>query len=139
MDYFFWLKAAHLVAVFIFIGGMILNGFLLRYLRPGVQQLDAVISAARFWNGPIIGFALLLVWVLGLTLAYLASYFAAPWLMAKMALVFLLSGIHGAQAAAFRKMQQIPAQPVSAFLRNSALVTMIFVAAIVLLVILQPF
>jgi uncharacterized membrane protein len=139
MDYYFWIKSAHIIAVITFIGGMILNGFLLRYLVAGEPQSDRIIKAARFWNGPIIGMALLLVWVLGLWLAYLGNYFSDVWLMIKMTLVFILSGIHGMQAGAFRRLQQSPPRPVSGFLRNSAAVTIGFIAVIVVLVITQPF
>ena len=139
MDYYFWIKAAHIIVVMTFIGGMILNGFLLRYLTPGDKQSARLIAAARFWNGPIIGTALLFVWVLGLTLGYLGSYFSDAWLMIKMSLAFVLSGIHGMQGAAFRRMLQAPPVQPSAFLRNSAAVTIVFVICIVLLVIIQPF
>lgn len=139
MDYYFWIKAAHIVAVMIFVSGMILNGFLLRYITPGQPQSAGLIKAARFWNGPIIGLALLLVWVLGLCLAYLGNYFSDVWLMIKMLLVFILSGMHGMQTGAFRKLQQTPPVPVSGFLKNSAAITMLFVACIVVLVIIQPF
>ncbi|MDB5526141.1 MAG: hypothetical protein JWM58_3904 [Rhizobium sp.] len=139
MDYYSWLKAIHVFAVFVFVGGLMLNGFLFLCLQPGSPQSDRVISYARWWNGPITGMALGLVWVLGLTLAYMGGLFAETWLSMKMVLVLILSGLHGAQSGAFRRMQQSPGTPVSAFLRNSAVVTLIFIAAISILVIVKPF
>ena len=91
MDYYSWLKAAHVFVVFIFIGGMILNGFLLLYLQPGSPQSDRAIAAARRWNGPVTGIALVFVWILGLALAYLGNWFADTWLSIKMILVLILS------------------------------------------------
>ena len=139
MDYYFWIKAAHIIAVMVFISGIVLNGFLLRYLIVGESQSAQIARAARFWNGPITGVALLLVWVLGLSLAYLGNYFSDVWLMIKMALVIVLSGIHGMQGGAFRKLLQTPPVAPSALLRNSAAITILFVACIVVLVIIQPF
>lgn len=139
MDYYFWIKAAHITVVMIFIGGLILNGFLLRYLAAGEPQSERILTAARFWNGPIIGFALLLVWALGLLLAYLGSYFDDVWLMIKMTLAFILSGLHGMQGGAFRKMLHSPPVRPSALLRNSGTITVFFVACIVVLVVIQPF
>jgi putative membrane protein len=139
VDYYFWIKTAHIIAVMTFIGGMFLNGFLLRYIVPGQPQSDRLIAAARFWNGPIIGLALLLVWVLGLTLATLGHAFNDVWLMIKMALVFLLSGLHGAQTGAFRRLQHTPPVPVPTILRHSAALTFGFIIVIVALVVLQPF
>ena len=47
--------------------------------------------------------ALVLVWVLGLTLAHQGGWFAAGWLHAKIALVVLLSALHGVVAARWRR------------------------------------
>lgn len=139
MDYYFWIKAAHVIAVMIFVGGLTLNSFLLRYLAAGEPQSERILKAARFWNGPIIGSALLLVWVLGLWLGYLGNYFHDVWLMIKMTLAFILSGLHGMQGGAFRRMLHHPPVQPPAYLRNSAAITILFVACIVVLVIIQPF
>ena len=139
MDYYFWIKAAHVIAVMVFISGIVLNGFLLRYLVVGEPQSQRIAGVARFWNGPITGVALLFVWVLGLSLAYLGNHFSDVWLMIKMALVLVLSGVHGMQGGAFRKMLQTPSKQPSALLRNSAAITVLLVAFIVVLVIIQPF
>jgi len=139
MDYYSWIKAAHLLAVMVFIGGLILNGFLLLYLQPGSPQSDRILSAAKWWNGPITGTALGLVWVLGLTLAYMGGLFAETWLSIKMVLVLILSGMHGAQSGVFRRMQQSPDRPIPALLRKSAVITIFFVTIIVILVAIKPF
>lgn len=139
MDYYSWLKAAHVFVVFVFVGGMVLNGFLLLCLQPGSPQSDRIISYARWWNGPITGLALGLVWILGLTLAYMSGFFADTWLSIKMLLVLVLSAMHGMQSGAFRRMQQSPEKPVSGFLRSSAAITIIFVALIAILVVVKPF
>ena len=139
MDYISWLKAAHVFVVFVFVGGMILNGFLLLCLQPGSPQSDRVIAAAKRWNGPVTGLALTFVWVLGLTLAYMGGFFAETWLSIKMVLVLVLSALHGMQSGAFRRMLQSPEQPVSGLLRSSAAVTLIIIAFLAILVIIKPF
>jgi uncharacterized membrane protein len=139
MDYYSWLKAAHVFVVLVFVGGMVLNGFLLLCLQAGSPQSDRVILAAKRWNGPITGSALTLVWILGLTLAYMGGFFADTWLSIKMVLVLVLSALHGMQSGAFRRMLQNPGQPVSALLRSSAVITIIFIALIAILVIVKPF
>lgn len=139
MDYYSWLKAAHVFAVFVFVGGMILNGFLLLCLQPGSPQSDRVIAFAKRWNGPVTGLALGLVWVFGLTLAYMGNWFSDTWLSIKMVLVLILSALHGMQSGAFRRMLQSPGQPPAGYLRHSAAVTVIFLAFIAVLVIVKPF
>jgi uncharacterized membrane protein len=138
MDYYFWLKAAHLIAVFIVIAGLILNGFLLRYLSPDMTHAESLIAAARQWNGALVGPALLAVWALGLLLAYLGSWYADVWLMIKLLLVFILSGLHGAQTAQYRLIGQSAGHVVPPLLRHSATITLVFVALIVVLVTVKP-
>ena len=43
----------------------------------------------------IINPSMILVFLTGLTLAYLTGYWQAPWLQAKFALVLVLGGLHG--------------------------------------------
>jgi uncharacterized membrane protein len=139
MDYYTWLKAAHVFAVFVFVGGMILNGFLLLTLKPGAPETAPIAAAAKRWNGPVTGVALGLVWVLGLTLAYTGNWFHDGWLSVKMLLVLILSALHGMQSGAFRRLQAAPDKPVSGLLRQSALLTLIFLAIIAIMVIVKPF
>jgi uncharacterized membrane protein len=139
MDYYTWLKAAHVFAVFVFVGGMILNGFLLLTLQPGSVETSRIAAAAKRWNGPVTGIALTFVWILGLTLAYLGSWFADGWLSAKMLLVLILSALHGMQSGAFRRLQTTPDRPIAGYLRQSAPLTIIFLAIIAILVIVKPF
>src|SRR5262249_675936 len=124
---------------FVFVGGMILNGFLLLTLKPGAPETAPIAAAARRWNGPVTGVALGFVWVLGLTLGYLGHWFADGWLSGKMLLVLVLSALHGMQSGAFRRLQAMPDKPVSGFLRQSAPITLIFLAVIAILVIVKPF
>jgi len=139
MDYYTWLKAAHVFAVFVFVGGMILNGFLLLNLQPGSPDATRIAAAAKRWNGPVTGVALIFVWIFGLTLAYMGNWFHDGWLMAKMLLVLILSAVHGMQSGAFRRLQTMPERPISALLRQSAVITIIFLALIAILVIVKPF
>lgn len=139
MDYYTWLKAAHVFAVFVFVGGMILNGFLLLTLKPGTPETSRIAAAAKRWNGPVTGIALTFVWILGLTLAYMGGLFNDGWLHVKMLLVVILSALHGMQSGAFRRLQTMPDKPISGFLRQSALLTIIFLAVIAILVIVKPF
>jgi putative membrane protein len=139
MDYYSWLKAAHVFVVFVFVGGMILNGFLLLNLQPGSTETSRIAAAAKRWNGPVTGIALTFVWIFGLTLAYMGNWFADTWLSIKMLLVLILSALHGMQSGAFRRMLASPSRPPAGYLRYSAAVTLIFIAIIAVLVIVKPF
>jgi uncharacterized membrane protein len=139
MDYYSWIKAAHVFVVFVFVGGMILNAFLLLNLVPGSEQTNRILAGARRWNGMVTGSALALLWIFGLTLGYLGNWFADGWLSTKMVLVLCLSALHGMQSGAFRRLQTSPDRPLSGLLRHSAAITFIFLGLIAILVIVKPF
>jgi protoporphyrinogen IX oxidase len=139
MDYYFWIKAGHLIAVITFLGGMVLNGFLFRNLRPGTPDADRLVSSARKWNGFVIAPAMVLVWLFGLSLAFQGHWYMDLWLMIKAVLVLLLSGLHGAQMGALRRMKSQPTTAVSASLYHSAPIALVLMAIIVVLVSVKPF
>lgn len=138
MDDYLWIKALHIIAIVILIAGMVLNGFLFRNLKPGTPDSDRLVTSARRWNLFIILPALLVVWILGLSLAFQGNWYMDGWLMVKFVAVFLLSGLHGAQMGALRRMQTTPNTAVSPGLYHSATITIIFVVLIVLLVVIKP-
>jgi putative membrane protein len=138
-DYYTWIKAAHIISVMILIGGMLTNGFLFRNVTPGTPDGDRVLDAAVTFNRAFIGTALAVVWIAGLTLVYLGAFHKDGWFIAKFVLVFVLSGIHGAQTGRLSKMRQNPAAPVPAFFRNSAAITLALVIIVVCLVTIKPF
>jgi putative membrane protein len=121
MDYYYWIKAVHLVSIIVLIGGMLMNGFLFRNVTPGTPESDRILGAAVTFNRAFVGTALGLVWIAGLLL------------------VFALSGIHGAQTGRLNKMRQSPTEPVPAFFRNSGNITLALVIIVVCLVAIKPF
>ena len=138
-DYYTWIKAVHLISLITLIGGMMLNGFLFRYVTSGTPQGDLQLSAAVTFNRAFVGTALALVWIAGLTLVWLGKWHTDVWFMIKFVLVFILSGIHGAQTGRLAKMRKSPGEPVPAFFRNSGEITLALVAIIVWLVAVKPF
>ena len=79
---------------------------------------------------------MLVVWVVGLTLAAKGGWFAAGWLHVKIALVVLLTGLHGMQSGRLRRLDRVggvtraPVWPVPAIL--------LLAVAIVALAIIKP-
>lgn len=132
-------KNAHMLFVVALIIGMVINGLLLLSLRSGTPQADRTIALAKRLNGSLMGIILGLVWILGLTLAYLGHWFGDAWLWAKLVMVVAVSALHGMQSGAFRKMLQSPGSRASGFMRASGLVVIVLAIIIVYLVIVKPF
>lgn len=88
------IKALHLVAIMLFVGGMLVLALALKAYQKdslGVTLRQQIVRWDRFATSPALG----LVWVLGISLAVMGDWFPATWLHLKFAIVFLLSGLHG--------------------------------------------
>jgi len=137
--FYLWLKAAHIIAVIAFVGGLLLEAVVLT-AAPMVDRGAAApfVRSARAWDHRVTGPALVLAWGLGLTLALQGAWFPSSWLWAKLALALALSGLHGVQSGALRRLAQgAPATvPRGGGLAGPAILAA--VAAVVLLVVLKP-
>ena len=130
------LKASHIVALTIWIGGMLAQVLLLRTMPPG-PGLRHVLDAAVRWDRRLVAPAMLLAWACGLALASIGHWFPSPWLSVKLALVVALSALHGAVSGSVRRMAGgAPAS--SALSRHAETGILAGVTAIVLLVVLKP-
>lgn len=128
---YLWLKAVHVAAVLLFIGGLFAQAFAL-------AAAQATAPLAR-WDRLVTVPAMLLVWVTGATIAVEAGWFASPWLWAKLAFVLALTGLHGIQSGKLRRLRggDLPSSPNSALRVAGFIATA--VASIAVLVVAKPF
>ena len=94
-----WIKAGHVVSLIAWMAGMLYLPRLFVYhasLPPGSGgQSETFKVMERRLLKAIMNPAMIATWVLGLMLAWMSGFYAAPWLQAKFALVLAMSGIHG--------------------------------------------
>ncbi|ANK12331.1 CopD family protein [Erythrobacter neustonensis] len=83
--------------------------------------------------------SLIIVWVLGLSMAYGGGWFASGWLHAKLTLVLVLTGYHGWLVAQTKKMARGERPLSEKTLRMIGEVPGLLLVLIVLLVYLKPF
>jgi putative membrane protein len=138
-DYYTWIKTVHLISLIIFVGGMLMNGFIFRHVVASSPEGRRVLVAAVTFNRYFVGTALALVWIAGLTLVWILGAHREGWFMTKFVIVFILSGIHGAQTGRLAKMAKSPDLAPSAFMVNSGVITLLLVIATVWLVTVKPF
>ncbi|MBN8910785.1 MAG: protoporphyrinogen oxidase HemJ [Rhizobiales bacterium] len=101
-----WLKAAHVIAVISWMAGMLYLPRLFIYhcgATPGSETSETFKVMEQRLLRIIINPAMIITWVLGLWLAWKGGHFEAGWLHAKLALVLVLSGVHGFFSAAVRR------------------------------------
>jgi protoporphyrinogen IX oxidase len=101
-----WLRALHVAAALAFVGGVLAAALLLPLLAGRAALADEVDAARalRDWQQRVTTPSMLLVWVLGLTLASQVGWFLSGWLRVKLILVLALSGLHGVQSGALRRL-----------------------------------
>lgn len=90
-------KAAHLIALFVWIAGMVAVAVSLR--TPVRDQLASVRSYDQSVTSP----AMIAAWGLGPFLAWQGGWVFQPWPWMKFAMVLALSGIHGVLSGRLRR------------------------------------
>jgi len=102
-----WIKVLHIVAVISWMAGMLYLPRLFVYHadaeRKSATSEQFKVMERRLLKG-IVNPAMIAVWITGPLLAWREGYWLSPWLHAKLALVLLLTGLHGffsAQVRAF--------------------------------------
>jgi putative membrane protein len=139
---YLWIKAAHLIFVIFWIAGLFM---LPRYYVYHQESPLGSPEEARWIDREaklrtiILTPALVVVWVLGLLLAYLSGAWSEGWLHAKFALVLLLSGYHGWLVGYGRKLARGERALSGRTLRLMNEIPGIATAVIVILVITKPF
>ena len=137
-----WLKAGHVIFVIFWIAGLFMLPRFYVYHQeaaPGSDEELRWIERERKLRKIIINPAMILVWVLGLSLVYVTQAWTQGWFIAKFVLVLALSAYHGWMVGYGRKLAA-GERPVSGrALRMMNEIPGIFVVLIVVLVIVRPF
>ncbi|MBZ9885330.1 protoporphyrinogen oxidase HemJ [Mesorhizobium sp. CA10] len=137
-----WAKAIHVIAVISWMAGMLYLPRLFVYHvdaeRGSVQSETFKVMERRLLRG-IINPAMTATWVFGLWLAWKGFGFQGGWLHAKIALVLILSGLHGYLAGAVRKFAEDKNEKPARYWRIVNEIPTLLMIVIVILVIVKPF
>jgi putative membrane protein len=137
-----WVKAAHVTFVIFWIAGLLLVPRFYVYhheAAPGSAEDRAWIERERRARNIILTPAMVIVWVLGLLLAFNINAFHEGWFIAKFLLVIALTGYQGWLGAYGMKLAAGKRSENSRALRIMNEVPGIATAIIVVLVIVRPF
>ena len=139
---FYWLKAGHVIFVIFWMAGLFM---LPRYYiyhqeaEPDSAEANRWIDREAKLRKIILTPSLVVVWALGLLLAFSTGAFLQGWFIAKFLLVVLLTGYHGYMAGYGRKLARGEQLMSGKRLRLLNEVPGLAVALIVVLVIVKPF
>ncbi len=142
-----WIKAFHIIAVIAWMAGMLYLPRLFVYhcaAEPGSAQSETFKVMERRLLRAIINPAMIATWILGLTLAWLGpdshtGWFRFEWLQAKLALVVVLSWVHGLFARLMRQFAQDRNRHSARFYRYINEIPTILMIGIVILAVVKPF
>jgi len=141
-DFYPWAKAIHIIAVIAWMAGMLYLPRLFVYHaqaeRGSVQSETFKIMERRLLRG-IINPAMILTWAFGLWLAWKVFHFQGGWLHAKIALVVIMSAVHGYLAGAVRKFAEDRNEKSVRHWRIVNEIPTLLMIAIVILVVVKPF
>jgi len=139
---YLWLKAVHIIAVIAWMAGMLYLPRLFVYhctAEKGSVQSETFKIMERRLLRAIVNPAMVATWAFGLTLAWQGHWFASGWLQAKIALVVVLSAIHGFFARCVKAFATDANRHSQRFYRIINEVPTILMIAIVILAVVKPF
>jgi uncharacterized membrane protein len=137
---YLWLKAAHLAAVVIWIGGMIMLGLVLAHATAGRSpEVQRMLVALHDWDRRLTSPAMGLAWLLGIAMVVDAGWLGVNWLWVKLVLVAILSALHGLLSGSLRRLAGNADWAPSPQLRLALPVTLAGLAGIAVMVTVKPF
>jgi putative membrane protein len=145
IEYYPWIKAAHLIAVISWMAGMLYLPRLFVYhcaAEAGSVQSETFKTMERRLLRAILTPAMVATWVLGLTLAFtpgIVSWSSDGWMHVKLVLVLAMSGVHGLLARSTREFAEDRNRRSAKFYRIVNEVPAVLMMGIVVLVIVKPF
>ena len=137
-----WLEAFHIMAVVAWFAGLLYLPRLFVYhceAAPCSVQSETFKVMERRLLRDIINPAMIATWALGLWLAWDAGFFSDGWLHAKLALVVILSGVHGFFVRCVRDFANDRNMRPQRFYRIINEVPTLLMVLIVILVVVKPF
>ena len=137
-----WFLAAHIIAVIAWMAGMLYLPRLFVYhtqTQPGSEGSERFKVMEKKLLRGIINPAMIAVWLLGLTLAWLTGAYMQPWLQIKFVLVLVLSGLHGFFARTVKTFARDANTRDARFYRIVNEAPAVLMVLIVILAVVRPF
>ena len=137
-----WIKALHVIAVIAWMAGMLyLPRLFVYHCEAEVGSKQSETFKVMEWRLPkaIINPAMIVTWLAGLYLAWSGHWYTSGWFHAKLALVLILSGVHGFFSRLVKDFAADRNTRNQKFFRIINEVPTVMMIFIVILVIVKPF
>ena len=137
-----WIKALHVLAVISWMAAILYLPRLFVYhadAERGSKASETFKLMERRLLKAIMNPAMIVTWLTGLYIAWAFDFFRAPWLHAKLTLVFLMSAVHGYLSGRVRAFAEDRNDKSARFYRVVNEIPTVLMIGIVILVVVKPF
>ncbi|MGG7447183.1 CopD family protein [Kosakonia oryzendophytica] len=141
MNFHPWLNALHIIAAIVWIGGILVMAVVASWsaAQKDLTTVSGLLRDVRSWSRRVTTPAMLLLWVAGVVMIVAHGQLPHMWLVLKLVLVVLLSGLHGFLSATLRRMAAGEAVKGAGMIAKATALTIIALALIILLAVMRPF
>lgn len=143
MSLYLWVQAFHIIFVIALMAALLIYPrYKLHQIhsQPGEQLFETMKDASNRLRRIIMNPALIIVWVLGITMLVLnQGLLSMGWMHVKLLLVLILSGLHGYFISLGKKIDRGDVAPTTKTLKMLNEVPFIIMIFVVLLAVLKPF
>lgn len=143
MSLYLWVKAFHIIFVVALMAGLLIYPrYKLHQLssKPGDELFETMKDASNRLRKIILNPALIIVWVLGITMLVMnQSLLTVGWMHVKLLLVLILSGLHGYFISIGKKIDRGDVAPTAKTMKMLNEVPFLIMIAVVILAVVKPF
>ena len=143
MSLYLWVKAFHIIFVIALMAGLLIYPrYKLHQLssKPGDELFETMKDASNRLRKIILNPALIVVWVLGITMLVMnQSLLTVGWMHAKLLLVLILSGLHGYFISIGKKIDRGDVAPTAKTIKMLNEVPFLIMIGVVILAVGKPF
>jgi uncharacterized membrane protein len=141
--FYLTLKVIHTLAMVTWLGGMLLLAAVIPAISSSSFRIPTLtvklLQSIRIWDLKITAPAMILTWVMGLSLAGMGQWFGNGWLQVKLPLAFLLAGLYGVQSGSLQRAIDRAQDRPPLLLKFSGLLTLGSAAVAICMAVLKPF
>ena len=143
MSLYIWVKAFHIIFVVALMAGLLIYPrYKLHQLssKPGDELFETMKEASNRLRKIILNPALIIVWVLGITMLVMnQSLLSVGWMHVKLLLVLILSGLQGYFISIGKKIDRGDVAPTAKTMKMLNEVPFIIMIGVVILAVVKPF
>lgn len=130
-----WLNVIHLITGMVWLGGLLMMAVVVMACGAGnTSNYTSLLAQVRRWSRSVTSPAMLILWACGLAMIVSHGGGLPLWLILKIVVLVVLSGLHGMLSATLRRLAEGQNKPLRPFIRYTPWIVVLATALIVLFV-----